>query len=262
VFKFSANLGFLFTEVPFLERFAAAARAGFRYVEMKSPYDFDPADLVRQLESNGLATALINLPDGDWGAGDRGLAADPARKQEFRESVPRAAEMALRLQAPRVNCLTGNAPAGMEPARVEANLVENLDFLAWEFAKAGLDVTVEPLNKKDNPLFYLSNITKAAALLKQVHHNNIYLQYDVYHEAQEDQDLIAVLRQYHQMIGHIQVADLPGRHEPGSGALDYAAWFKVLTELDYQGFIGMEYNPSAGTDASLAWLELYGLVLS
>jgi hydroxypyruvate isomerase len=259
--RFSANLGFLFTEAPFLDRFAAAADAGFRYVEFKSPYDYDLGEIKQRLDAFGLEVVLINMPDGDWNAGDRGLAADPDRRAEFRAGVALALEAAAELAAPRVNCLTGNAPPGAEKARIEDNLRENLDYAAGELAKDRRLLMVEPLNGRDNPLFYLNNVKKAAALLDGLRRENVFLQYDVYHEAREEQDLIGGLRTFAPRIGHIQVADWPGRHEPGTGDVEFPAWFAALTELDYGGFVGMEYVPSGDTRASLRWLADYGFTL-
>ncbi|MDR1603811.1 MAG: TIM barrel protein [Gracilibacteraceae bacterium] len=256
--RFSANLGFLFTEVPFLERFQAAARAGFRYVEFKSPYDYDLRELRRRLEDCGLEAVLINMPDGDWNAGDRGLAADPARRAEFRTGVDRALEAAAALNAPRLNCLTGNAPPGLEESRIEDNLAENLDYAARELAKNKLLMTVEPLNAVDNPGFYLNDVTKAAHFLDRLNHDNVYLQYDVYHEARSGRDLIGELQAFAPRIGHVQVADFPGRHEPGTGEVDFKAWFAALTASGYTGFVGLEYIPAGGTEESLSWLADFG----
>ncbi|MDR0434957.1 MAG: TIM barrel protein [Gracilibacteraceae bacterium] len=259
--RFSANLGFLFTEAPFLDRFQAAAAAGFRYVEFKSPYDYDLREIRQRLDACGLEAVLINMPDGDWDAGDRGLAADPARRDEFRLGVSRALEAAAALNVQRVNCLTGNAPAGAEKARIEDNLAENLSYAAGEMAKDKRLLMVEPLNGKDNPAFYLNDATKAADFLRRLGCGNVYLQYDVYHEAQMERDLLGELRACAPLLGHVQIADWPGRHEPGTGSVDFRAWFAALAELGYDGFVGMEYIPAAGTTASLRWLTDFGFDL-
>ncbi|MDR1321729.1 MAG: TIM barrel protein [Gracilibacteraceae bacterium] len=260
--RFSANLGFLFTEAPFLDRFQAAAAAGFRYVEFKSPYDYDLREIKQRLDAYGLEAVLINMPDGDWSAGDRGLAADPARRAEFREGVARALEAAATLNALRVNCLTGNAPPGAEQALVEDNLAENLRYAAGEMAKNQRLLLMEPLNGKDNPGFYLSDVTKAADFLDRQRLEGVYLQFDVYHEAQTGKDLLDELRAFAPRIRHVQIADWPGRHQPGTGEVDFRAWFSALTEAGYGGFVGMEYIPAGGTQDSLRWLAEFGQALA
>ncbi|MFO0297127.1 MAG: hydroxypyruvate isomerase [Pseudomonadota bacterium] len=255
--RFAANLSMLFTEVPFLERFERAARAGFLSVEVQFPYEA-PAAVVRdRLVSNRLRMVLHNLPAGDWAAGDRGIAADPARTAEFRQGVARALEYATVLQVPRLNCLAGKLPAGVTAAEGRATLVANLRYAAAALQAAGLTLLIEPINRFDVPGFVVQRSDDAIALMGEVGAPNLKLQYDVYHQQRTEGELAATIERLLPRIGHIQVADNPSRHEPGTGEI---AWPFLLAHLDrigYAGHVGCEYKPAGATEAGLNWMERF-----
>jgi hydroxypyruvate isomerase len=252
--RFSANLSMLFQEVPFLERFEAAARAGFRGVEFTSPYAFPEAAIAERLERHGLTQALFNLPAGDWEKGDRGTACDPARVAEFQEGVDRALEYAKALGCPQVNCLAGIAPRGLEPERLRATFVSNLRYAARRLAEAGLDLAIEAINTRDMPGFYLCRSSQAFSILDEVGAPNLRFQYDVYHMQVMEGDLATTLERNVSRIGHVQIADNPGRHEPGTGEIAYDFLLPHLDRIGYRGWVGCEYRPAAGTVAGLGWL--------
>lgn len=253
--RFAANLSMLFTEVPLLERFERAARAGFRTVELQFPYEQPAARLRDRLVSNRLQMVLHNLPAGDWAKGDRGIAAHPGRVAEFREGVGRAVEYATTLQVPMLNALAGIPPAGADPAEVQHTLVENLRFAARALRAAGLKMLVEPINRFDVPGFWLDTPTKALATLDEVGDDNVYLQYDVYHAQRSEGELAATIEKHLARIAHLQIADNPGRHEPGTGEIRFEFLFAHLRRIGYNGCIGAEYKPAGVTEAGLAWLE-------
>lgn len=253
--RFSANLSFLFGEHPFLDRFAAAAAAGFTAVEYMFPYEHPAAEVKARLEDAGLEQALFNLPAGDWAGGDRGLAAHPGRVDEFREGVGRALEYAEALGCPRMNCLAGLRLDGVEQWDV---LVENVRWAAGRLAAEGRTLLVEHVNDKDVPGFLLPTTSDVLRLLDAVGDPAIRLQFDVYHAQRMEGDLVHRLRALRERIGHVQIADNPGRHQPGTGEIDFPF---VLGELDrsgYEGFVGLEYVPEPDTLASLAWLARNG----
>jgi hydroxypyruvate isomerase len=258
---FSANLNFLFNEVPFMERFAAAARAGFQNVEFMFPYDYDQKEIKRQLARNGLKLVLINLPAGNWDQGDRGLAADPTRKAEFKLGVQKAVETAGFLEVGRANCLAGNISGAPAKEAIWENLLDNISYAASEFKKVGLDLMVEPVNHFDMPGFYLNTTAQVLEVIRKLNQTNIYLQYDIYHAEREGEDHAKILANYLSQIGHIQIADNPGRNEPGTGVIPVQSLFDTLDEKGYTGYIGMEYKPTAGTVDSLAWVEKMGYSL-
>jgi hydroxypyruvate isomerase len=253
--RFAANLSMLFTEVPFLDRFERAARAGFRSVEVQFPYEAPAAVIRDRLVSNRLQMVLHNLPAGDWAAGDRGIACDPARVEEFRAGVARAIEYATVLGVPQLNCLAGKAPAGVDDATVRATLVANLRFAAATLKASGLKLLVEPINNYDVPGFWLNSTAKAISVLDEVGADNAFVQYDIYHAQRYEGELAATLQKHLPRIGHVQVADNPGRNEPGTGEINYAFMFAHLQRIGYSGFIGAEYKPAGRTDDGLAWLE-------
>ena len=255
--KFAANLSMLFTEVPLLERFGRAARAGFKAVELQFPYE-QPAEVLREeLVRHGLVMVLHNLPAGDWAAGDRGIAADPGRVAEFRDGVARAIRYATTLQVPRLNCLAGKLPAGVAPDVARATLVGNLRFAAAALHEAGLTLLVEPINRFDVPGFLVQRSDDAIALIDEVGAPNLQLQYDIYHQQRTEGELAATLERLLPRIGHIQVADNPGRHEPGTGEIAWPFLLAHLERLGYTGHVGCEYKPAAGTEAGLGWMECF-----
>lgn len=253
--RFSANLSLLFTERPLLDRFAAAKAAGFAAVELQFPYAEAKEALAARLDASGLPLVLHNLPAGDWAAGERGLACVPGREAEFREGVARAIDYADALGCPRLNCLAGLAPPGVERTRVIATLTENLAFAADALGRAGLRLLVEPINDRDMPGFVLNRLDEAAAVIAAVGADNLFLQADLYHMAMMGEDLPARLAAHAPRIAHVQIADAPGRHEPGTGGLDFPGVFRHLDALGYAGFVGCEYVPAAGTEAGLGWMS-------
>ena len=252
--RFAANLSMLFTEAPLLERFECAARAGFRAVEIQFPYEHPAAAIREQLDEHRLALVLHNLPAGDWAAGDRGIACDPARRDEFRAGVARAIDYATMLGVTQLNALAGRPGAGVGDARTRRTLVDNLRYAARALGDAGLRLLVEPVNRFDVPGFWLDTTAKAISVLDEVGADNAFLQYDVYHAQRSEGELAATLERLLPRIAHVQVADNPGRHEPGSGEIDYRFLFAHLRHIGYRGAIGCEYQPAAGTKAGLGWL--------
>jgi len=255
---FAANLTMLFTEVPFLERFAPAKRAGFSLVEYLFPYEYPAPELKRLLDDNGLTQVLFNLPCGDWAKGERGLAALPGRMNEFRAGVSQAIDYALTLGVKQINCLAGLRDPGYREQHHHDTLVGNLKYAAEALAAHDIRLLLESINHFDIPGFFVNRTAEALAILQEVDHPNVFLQYDVYHAQREEGDLTATLRQHIEHIGHIQIADNPGRHQPGTGEINYPFLFQELDRLGYQGVVGLEYVPQPETVQSLAWITQYG----
>jgi hydroxypyruvate isomerase len=253
--RFAANLTMLFTEHAFLDRFEAAAKAGFTAVEFLFPYGFQAADIKQRLDANGLTLVLHNLPAGDWDAGERGIACLPDRVEEFRAGVVRAIEYAKVLGVPQLNCLAGKAPAGVDASTLRRTFVTNLRFAAAELDKAGLRLLIEPINNYDIPGFWLNNTALAVSVLDEVGAANASVQYDIYHAQRYEGELAATMTKYLARIGHIQLADNPGRNEPGTGEINYAFLFKHLDRIGYAGWIGCEYKPATTTEAGLNWRQ-------
>lgn len=253
--KFAANLSMLFTEVDFLDRFEAAAKAGFKGVEYLFPYDFEAAEIKQRLDDNGLTQVLFNLPAGDWGAGERGIACHPDRVEEFRAGVDRAIAYAKVLGNTQVNCLAGIKPEGVSDDQARQTLVENLRFAAEKLAAEGILLIAEPINTRDIPGFFLNRTAQALALFDEVGSNNLKLQYDIYHMQIMEGDLAPTIEANLARIAHVQLADNPGRHEPGTGEINYPFLFAHLDRLGYDGWIGCEYKPLAGTQEGLGWLD-------
>jgi hydroxypyruvate isomerase len=252
--RFAANLSTLFTEAPLIERFGRAARAGFRAVELQFPYELPAAAIREQLDRHGLEMVLHNLPAGDFAAGDRGIACDPARVAEFRAGVPRAVAYAQALGVPRLNCLAGRMPAGVDEATLRRTFVDNLRYAAAALADAGLVLLVEPINRHDVPGFYVHRTLQAIELLDEAGAANAFVQYDLYHAQRSEGELAGTLQRCLPRIGHVQIADNPGRHEPGSGEIHWPFLFAHLDRIGYAGWVGCEYFPAAGTEAGLGWL--------
>ena len=252
--RFAANLTMLFTEVPFLDRFERAARAGFKAVEFLFPYAYPAAELKRKLVENQLELVLHNLPAGDWDAGERGIGCHPDRVAEFRDGVARAIEYATTLGAPQVNCLAGKAPPGVADDLLRQTFVENLRYAAAALKKAGIRLLIEPINTFDIPGFYLNRTSQALAIIDAVGSDNLFVQYDIYHAQRMEGELIATMQKQLARIGHIQLADNPGRNEPGTGEIAYDRVFAALDRMGYAGWIGCEYKPATRTEAGLAWL--------
>ncbi|GEK71902.1 MULTISPECIES: hydroxypyruvate isomerase [Halomonas] len=253
--KFAANLSMLFTEVDFLDRFKAAADAGFKGVEYLFPYDFEAAEIKKRLDDNGLTQVLFNLPAGDWGAGERGIACHPDRVEEFREGVDRAIEYAKVLGNTQVNCLAGIQPQGVSLEQARRTLVDNLRFAAGKLEAAGILLVAEPINTRDIPGFFLNRTEQALAIFDEVGSDNLKLQYDIYHMQIMEGDLAPTIEANIDRIAHVQLADNPGRHEPGTGEIHYPFLFAHLDRLGYQGWIGAEYKPAGSTQEGLGWLD-------
>jgi hydroxypyruvate isomerase len=255
---FAANLTMLFTEVPFLERFALAKEAGFSFVEYLFPYAYRPEELKQLLDLHGLHQVLFNLPSGDWGHGDRGIAADPGRVEEFRAGVAKAVDYALVLGVDQLNCLAGKRVPGVDDARHRETLAANLKFAARLLGSKGLRLVVEACNHFDIPGFFLNRTDQALEVLDLAGEPNIFLQYDIYHAQREEGELAATLRKQLPRIGHIQLADNPGRHQPGTGEINFPFLFKELDKLGYQGHVGLEYVPSPDSRSSFGWIKEMG----
>ena len=253
--KFAANLTMLFTEHAFLDRFEAAAKAGFKAVEFLFPYAWTAEEIKQRLDANGLTLVLHNLPAGDWDAGERGIACHPDRVSEFRDGVGKAIAYAKVLGVGERNCLVGKAPAGVPEDLLRQTVVENLRFAAAELQKAGLRLLIEPINTFDIPDFYLSRTVQAIEILDEVGADNAFVQYDIYHAQRMEGELANTAQKHLARIGHVQLADNPGRNEPGTGEINYAFLFTHLDRIGYDGWIGCEYKPTATTEAGLGWIK-------
>lgn len=253
--KFAANLSLLFNELPFLDRFEAAAAAGFEAVEFLFPYEFDADDIRARLKANGLRQVLFNLPAGNWAAGERGLAIYPNLVSEFRDCVARAAKYATALGCTQLHCLAGIAPVGGDIRAMRKTYVENLRYAAQRFADDGITLLIEAINTRDIPGYFLDTTAKAADIVESVGAENLRLQYDVYHMQIMEGDLTPTIDKYFKIISHIQIADTPGRNEPGTGEINYPFIFDHLDRVGYQGWVGCEYRPRASTSDSLAWFR-------
>jgi hydroxypyruvate isomerase len=253
--KFAANLSTLFNELGFLDRFAAARAAGFDAVEFLFPYAFEAEQIGQRLARYKLRLVLHNLPAGDWAAGERGIACDPRRIGEFQDGVELALEYAVELGVPQLHCMAGKIPPNVPHERVHATFVANLRFAAEQFRAHGLDLLIEPINNRDIPGYFLTSTRQAAAIITECAAPNLFLQYDIYHMQRMEGDLANTIRAHLPLIRHIQLADVPGRHEPGTGEINFPFLFRLLDELGYQGWVGCEYTPREGTLAGLGWLE-------
>ncbi len=255
--KLAANITLLFADVPFIDRPSAAAAAGFAAVECQLPYAVPAKDLRRELDAHNLQMVLHNLPAGDWAAGERGIACLPDRGDEFQDGVIQAIAYATTLGCRQINCLAGLTPADGDTMQAHDTLVRNLRYAAPRLASAGLSLLIEPLNTKDVPGFFLTGTEQALAIIDAVGAPNLFLQYDAYHMQVMEGDVAGTIARHLPRIGHIQIADVPGRHEPGTGAMDYATLLPALERLGYAGWIGCEYNPKNGTAAGLGWAAPY-----
>ncbi|MDO9384128.1 MAG: hydroxypyruvate isomerase [Hyphomicrobiaceae bacterium] len=255
--RFCANLSMLFTELPFLDRFEAAARAGFQGVEYLFPYEFDAAEIADRLATHGLTQVLFNMPPGDWAAGERGLAALPDRVDEFRGGIDLVVRYARDLGCRSVHCMAGIAPAGADAGALRATYVANLIHAADRLAQDGVDLLIEPINTRDMPGYVLTRTQQALDIIADVGRPNVRLQYDCYHMQIMEGDLCPTIERNLASIGHVQAADTPGRHEPGTGEINYPFVFAHLDRLGYAGWIGCEYRPRAATLDGLAWFSPY-----
>ena len=253
--KLAANLSMMFGELPWADRFAAAARAGFKAVEFQFPYEWPAAEIAEALQANGLECGLINLPAGDMAAGDRGLASVPGREAAFRDALNRGLEYALALGAPRVHALAGLVPPGADRRACRACYIDNLRAAADTLAPHGRTLLIEPLNVRDMPGYFLTRQADAHEIRREVGRPNLEVQMDFYHAQIMDGDLTTTFRENANGIGHLQIAGVPGRHEPDPGEIDYAYVLKAVDDSGYAGWIGCEYKPRAGTADGLSWID-------
>jgi hydroxypyruvate isomerase len=255
--KLAANLSMMFNEVDFLDRFAAAAAAGFKGVEFLFPYAWPAEQLAEKLQSAGLAQALFNMPPGDWDAGERGMGCLAERRGEFQDGVGKAIDYAKALGCPTIHAMAGNAPVGADREALTQTFVENLKFAAGACAEAGLTLVIEPINNRDMPAYFLNTSAQGLDILAQVGLANAKLQYDIYHMQIMEGDLAPTIERILPMIGHMQLADTPGRHEPGTGEINYGYLLPQIDRLGYSGWIGCEYRPAGDTVAGLGWARPY-----
>lgn len=260
--RFSANISTLFTDRPFLDRFAAAAHAGFSHVECQFPYDASVEETGDAMRAAGVAMVLHNLPAGDWAAGQRGLACLPSSVDAFRQGVNKAIVYAHALGVHQLNCLAGIPESGVSEELSRQTLIDNLKYAASALQAHGLHLLVEPINTKDVPGFMLSTTTDALAILDAVGADNVFLQYDLYHAQRMEGDLVNTMSRLLPRIGHMQIADNPGRAEPGTGEMRFQFLFDWIEASAYAGYVGCEYFPADkgtnGTERGLGWLGAHG----
>lgn len=253
--QFAANLTMLFNESPFMDRFEKAAQSGFQAVEFLFPYAFSAQEIKQKLDQNKLQLVLHNLPAGDWDAGERGIACLPDRVAEFQAGVAKAIEYATVLGVKQLNCLAGKAPAGVDAELLRKTFVSNLIYAATELKKSNIRLLIEPINTFDIPGFYLSKTAQALDILKEVGSDNLFIQYDIYHAQRMEGELCKTIESNLSKIAHIQLADNPGRNEPGTGEINYPHLLQFIDQMGYQGWIGCEYKPASNTEAGLGWIN-------
>jgi hydroxypyruvate isomerase len=255
--KLAANLTMLFGDMDFLDRFGAAADAGFGGVEFLFPYAYEAQVLKARLREHGLTQVLHNLPAGDWAAGERGIACLPDRVDEFEASVARAIAYATALECNRVNCLAGILPKTVDPAAARETFVRNLQHATPRLEAAGIKLLIEPINTRDMPGFFLSGTRQALDIIDDVASDNLWVQYDIYHMQMMGEDVAATIEAHLPRIAHMQLADVPGRHEPGTGDIDFGALLTHIDRIGYTGWIGCEYIPKTTTVDGLGWAAPY-----
>jgi hydroxypyruvate isomerase len=255
--RLAANLSLLFPQIDFLDRFAAAARAGFRYVEYQLPYPWPAQSIAERVQAAGLEVVLHNVPAGDAAKGDRGIACLPERTGEFREGVDRAIEYAKLVRCTRLNCLSGIVPQDAPRARHFDTLVGNVKYAADRLKTAGIGLMIEPVNTRTVPGFFLTGSGQAIEVLDAAGSDNAWLQYDIFHMQIMEGDLARTIERLLPRIGHMQLADVPDRHEPGTGEIDYGFLLRHIDRIGYAGWIGCEYNPKGDTSEGLAWAKPY-----
>jgi hydroxypyruvate isomerase len=255
--NFNANLSMMFNEVGFLERFGTAAKAGFRGVEFLFPYEFPAARIKEQLDKHKLKMVLFNMPPGDWAAGDRGLACDPAKVAQFQENIGKAVEYARALDCGMIHSMAGLKPRGANEEKMRETYIANLQFAGKELAKHNMKLLIEAINTRDIPGFYLNYSRQAFDIMHYANVPNLLFQYDIYHMQIMEGDLAPSVEKNLAKIGHMQLADTPGRHEPGTGEINYPFLFEFFDKIGYKGWIGCEYRPAGNTEAGLGWLKPY-----
>lgn len=253
--RFAANLSMMFNEVPFLDRFAAAATCGFKGVEFLFPYEYEPAILLELVQKHELEIALFNMPPGNWAAGERGITCIPGREDEFHAGVEKALAYAKILGTRRLHAMAGIAPQGADPADCKATLIANLRYAAAKLAGHGIALLLEAINTRDMPGFFVATQAESFAICSAVDAPNLKMQMDCYHMQVMEGDLATKLRHYAPHCGHIQVAGAPERHEPDTGEVRYEYLFRLLDEMGYDGWVGCEYRPAAKTVDGLDWFR-------
>ena len=257
--RLAANLSLMFTELPFLDRFEAAAKAGFGAVEFQFPYEYPANDLAEQLRRFNLKQVLFNMPPGNWAAGERGIAAVPGREREFEKTLDTAIEYARFLDCPQVHAMAGVLPRGVPAQAWEATYVQNLRTAAAKLAAHGIHLLIEPLNNRDMPGCFLTTAEQARSIIQHVGSDNLFLQMDFYHAQIMGGDLAERTKTHWTLIRHIQIAGVPGRHEPNVGEINYPYLFDLIDSLGYEGWVGCEYRPRGETLAGLGWARPYGI---
>jgi hydroxypyruvate isomerase len=255
--RFAANLSMMFNEVPFLDRFAAARGAGFEAVEFLFPYEWPAAEIAKRLKDNGLQLVLFNAPPGDWGAGERGMACHPGRREEFRDGILRALDYAAELGCARLHVMAGLVPAGVAQGTLTCTYAINLAWAAEQAIARGVKCLIEPINQRDMPGYALTGTSNAVQVIEAVGPERLGLQFDLYHTQVTEGDLVPRMRALLPYIAHMQVADTPGRHEPGTGEINWPFVFAAIDDAGYRGWIGCEYRPKGETEAGLGWLAPY-----
>lgn len=255
--RFAANLSMMFNELPFMDRFAAAAKAGFTGVEFLFPYDHPAAEIRKRLNDNGLTLALFNMPPGDWSNGERGLASLPGRQGEFRDGLKQALDYAGALGGKLVHCMAGIVPPGLPAVTAASLYAANLAWAAEHAMAAGVKLVIEPINHRDMPGYFLNTQAQGAAVVEAIGRDRLGLQFDVYHVQTTEGDITKRMEQYLPLIAHMQIADVPARNEPGTGEIGWAFVFRRMDELGYRGWVGCEYRPAGETLAGLAWRDRF-----
>ena len=257
--RLAANLSMMFNEVPFLDRFAAARKAGFEGVEFLFPYDFPAAAIRERLSGEGLTQVLFNMPPGDWANGERGMACLPGRQAQFREGVKKALDYAAALDCRLVHCMAGLMPAGLSMTTATAVYAANLAWATEQAKAAGVKVAIEPINHRDMPGYFLNTQAQGAAIVDAIGRDRLGLQFDLYHVQVTEGDITRRMEQFMPVIVHMQVADVPARNEPGTGEIGWQYVFRRMDELGYQGWVGCEYRPVGDTAAGLDWRGPFGV---
>lgn len=257
--RLAANLSMMFNELPFLERFSAARKAGFEGVEFLFPYEFPAAELRSRLVGEGLTQVLFNMPPGDWANGERGVASLPGRQSEFREGVKRALDYAATLECRRVHCMAGIVPPGVSLITAAAIYASNLAWAVEQARPAGVKLMIEPINHRDMPGYFLNTQAQGAAIVDAIGSDRLGLQFDVYHVQITEGDITKRMELHMPVIDHMQIADVPARNEPGTGEIGWEYVFRRIDELGYMGWVGCEYRPAGDTVAGLSWRQKFGL---
>ena len=255
--RFCANLSMMYGEHDFLDRFKAAAEDGFKGVEYLFPYAHAKGDVASALEASGLEQVLFNMPPGNWDAGERGIASLPDRTDEFEAGIGQALDYAKALKSPMLHCMAGIKPDGVDVSEAHSTFVQNLRIAAPKLNEAGIKLLIEPINHFDIPGYFLNTQAQGLAVIEEVGADNVWLQYDIYHQQRTGGELVKTFTKYKDRIAHVQLADNPGRNEPGTGEINYPFLFETLDRENYDGWIGCEYKPKGDTREGLGWFKRY-----